>query len=55
MCGSSTSSTVDIQSATAEIGRGKKIARKKEGKKKPQDENIMPASAMQGGHNQLTK
>ena len=43
--GSSSSSTVDIQSATAEIGRGKKIARKKEGKKKPQDENIMSTSA----------
>jgi len=46
MCGS----MVDIQSATAEIGRGKKMARKKEGKKKPQDENIMSASATQGCH-----
>jgi len=34
MCGS----VVDIQSATAEIMRGKKEDRKK---KKPQDENIM--------------
>jgi len=38
-------SMVDIQSATAEI-RQKKIKRKK----KPQDENIMSASATQGGH-----
>jgi len=42
MCGS----TVDIQSPTAEIRRGKKRR-----KKKPQDENIMSASATQGGHN----
>jgi len=43
---------VDIQSATAEIRREKKIERKKERrkKKKPQDENIMSASATQGGH-----
>jgi len=40
---------VDIQSATAEIGRGKKI----EERKKPQDQNIMPASATQGGHNDI--
>jgi len=39
-------SLVDIQSPTIEIRRGKK-------KKKPQDENIMSASATQGGHNQL--
>jgi len=39
MCGS----MVDIQSATAEIRRGKK--------KKKQDKNIMSASATQGGHN----
>jgi len=39
MCGS----MVDIQSATAEIRRGKK-----DKKKKPQDENIMSASATQG-------
>jgi len=36
----------DIQSATAEIGRGKKEKRKK------QDKNIMSASATQSGHNQ---
>jgi len=42
MCGS----MVDIQSATAEIRRGKK--------KKPQDENLMSASATQDGHNQST-
>jgi len=42
ICGS----MVDIQSAAAEIRRGKK-----ERKKKPQDENIMSVSAMQGGHN----
>ena len=41
MCGS----MVDIQSATAEIRRGKKEERKK------QDKNIMSTSAMQGGHN----
>ena len=41
MCGS----MVDIQSATAEMRRGKK--RKK---KKLQDKNIMSASATQGGH-----
>jgi len=38
---------VDIHSATAKIRRGKKEKRKK---KKPQDENIMSASATQGGH-----
>jgi len=43
MCGS----MVDIQSATAEIRQGKKEERKK----KPQDDNIMSASATQGGHN----
>jgi len=37
---------VDIQSATAEIRRGKKEERKK----KKQDKNIMSASATQGGH-----
>jgi len=46
---------VDIQSATAEIRRGKKIDRKKERKKKPQDENIMSASATQGGHKNHVK
>jgi len=45
MCGS----MVDIQSATAEIRRGKK-ERKKERKNKLQDENIMSASATQIGH-----
>ena len=45
MCGS----MVDIQSAKAEIRRG----RKRNKKKKPQDENKMPASAMQGGHNNI--
>jgi len=39
-------SMVDIQSATAEIRRGKK----KEDRKQ-QDKNIMSASATQGGHN----
>jgi len=39
-------SMVDIQSAAAEIRRGKKIERKK-----PQGKNIMSASATQGGHN----
>ena len=39
MCGS----MVDIQSATAEIRRGKKKTERR--KKKPQDENIMSASA----------
>jgi len=38
---------VDIQSAAAEIRRGKKIERRK----KPQGKNIMAASATQGGHN----
>jgi len=37
---------VDIQSATAEIRRGKKEDRKKE--KKPQGKNIVSASAVQG-------
>jgi len=44
MCGS----IVDIQSATAEIRRGKK----EEDRKTKQNKNIMSASAMQGGHNQ---
>jgi len=46
MCGN----MVDIKSATAEIRRGKKEERMKK-KKKPQDENIMSTSVMQGGHN----
>jgi len=37
---------VDIQSATAEIRRGKK-------ERKKQDKNIMTASATQGGHNNI--
>jgi len=37
---------VDIQSAAAEIRRGK------EKKKKLQDKNTMSASATQGGHNE---
>jgi len=41
MCGS-----IDIQSATAEIRRGKKEERRKK-----QDKNIMPVSATQGRHN----
>ena len=45
MCGS----MVDIQSATAEIRRGKKDRKKK--KKKPQGKNIIAASGTQGGHN----
>jgi len=49
MCGS----MADIQSATAEIRRGKKIERRWKKKKKPQGQkNIMSASAMHGGHNQ---
>jgi len=44
MCGS----MVDIQSAMAEIRRWKKEEDRK--KKKPQDENMMSMSAMQGGH-----
>jgi len=43
MCGS----TVDIQSATAEIRQGKQEERKKE---ELQGKNIMSASATQGGH-----
>jgi len=39
-------SMVDIQSAAAEIRRGKKEDRRK----KPQGKNIMSASATQGGH-----
>jgi len=38
-------SIVDIKSSTAEIRQGIK-------KKKPQDKNIMSASATQGGHNE---
>jgi len=46
MCGS----MVDIQCVTAEIRRGKK-RRKTERKKKPQNKNIISASAVQGDHN----
>ena len=45
MCGS----MADIQSAAAEIRRGKK-KKKEERRKKPQGKNIMSASATQGGH-----
>jgi len=48
MCGS----IVDIQSATAEIRRGKK-ERKRKKKKKPQSKNIMTCPIPQGGHNKL--
>jgi len=41
---------VDIQSATAEIRRGKKEERKK---KETTGQNIMSASATQGGHNNI--
>jgi len=41
---------VDIQSATAEIRRGKKDRRKK-----PQDENMMACPIPQGGHKKLQK
>jgi len=37
---------VDIQSTTVKIRR----VQKERKKKKPQDENIMSATAMQGGH-----
>jgi len=40
---------VDIQSAAAEIRRGIKKDRKKE-RQKSRGNNIMSASAMQGGH-----
>jgi len=46
MCGS----MVNIQSATAEIRRGKEKDRRK---KKPQGKNIMSASATQGRHNKI--
>jgi len=41
---------VDIQSATAEIRRGKKIEEDRRKQKKPQGKNVMSASATQGGH-----
>jgi len=43
-------SMVDMESATAEIRRGKE--KKKKEKTKPQGKNIMSASATLGGHNQ---
>jgi len=43
---------VDIQSAAAEIRRGKK-KKKEEARKKPQGKNIMSASAPQGGRNKF--
>jgi len=39
---------VDIQYATAEIRRGNKKEERRQ--RKPQDKNIMSASATQGGH-----
>jgi len=45
---------VDIQSATTEIKRGKKVRKKKERKKKerkkPQGKNVMACSIPLGGH-----
>jgi len=41
---------VDIQSATAEIRRGKEIERQKE-RNKPHGKNIMACPIPQGGHN----
>ena len=49
MCGS----MVDIQSAMAEIRRGKK-ERKKERKKEPQDGNIMVCPISRGDHNKIS-
>jgi len=46
MCGS----MPNIQSPTAEIRRGKR-KEDEDRKKKPQDTNIISASATQGGHN----
>jgi len=42
---------VDIQSATAEIRRGNKTDKRR--KKKPQDDNIISASATEGGHKKV--
>jgi len=41
----------DIQSAMAEIRRGKKKTEEERRRKKPRDEHKMSASATQGGHN----
>jgi len=50
MCGS----MVDIQSATAEIRRGKKRRRRKKKKnKKPQGKNITACPITYGGHNEI--
>jgi len=52
MCGS----MADIQSATAEIRRGKKEEKRKKEerrKKKPQDKNIMVCRIPQGNHNNM--
>jgi len=46
MCGS----IADIQSAMTAIRREEKKKIEKERKKKPQDKNIMSASATQGNH-----
>jgi len=43
---------VDIQSATAEIRRGKKRERQKKKKKKPQGKNIVACAIPQGGRNE---
>jgi len=49
-------SMVDIQSATVEIRRGKKIERKKKiERRKPQGKNIITACATQGGHKNVTE
>ena len=48
MCGS----MAEIQSATAEIRRGKK-KKNNNSNNKLQDKNIMTASATQGGHSKL--
>ena len=49
-------SMVDMQSATAEIGRGKNKKEEEKRRKKKQDINIMFASATtQGGHNKWSK
>jgi len=44
---------VDIQSATADISRGKKKDKRRQNK--PQDKNIMSAAATQGGHKKRLK
>jgi len=44
---------VDIQSATAEIRRGKKEERRRRKKKKPQGQKYNVRTATQTGHNKL--